>query len=207
MDSWQCFSNLSYVESNALVHIYSVAEHPYWLRSRSQTLTVTSIVCGSLRYLAPKIALILPFQRICIMLWRNFTSAILLTLLSPKSVSISYYFLKIPTEVKLSKRSVSFQVPQVIMTALFGVYSTLIVLRSGHLIAACIVHSFCNAMGAPDIPGDLKAASFRDPRWGKRIYIALLVIGFIGWLLCFGPATTLLGFADTVHCRLFEFHF
>uniref|UniRef100_A0A0R3T1Q9 CBF domain-containing protein n=1 Tax=Rodentolepis nana TaxID=102285 RepID=A0A0R3T1Q9_RODNA len=29
--------------------------------------------------------------------------------------------------------------PQVLMTAIFGVYSTLIVLRSGHLIAACIM--------------------------------------------------------------------
>ncbi|KAM7538892.1 hypothetical protein Aperf_G00000050049 [Anoplocephala perfoliata] len=94
-------------------------------------------------------------------------------------------------------------VPQVIMTALFGVYSTVIVLRSGHLIAACTVHSFCNALGAPDIPGDLKAASLRDPKWGKRIYIGLLVIGFIGWLLFFGPATNLFGLADTVHCRLF----
>ncbi|KAM3181206.1 hypothetical protein ACTXT7_014819 [Hymenolepis weldensis] len=93
--------------------------------------------------------------------------------------------------------------PQVIMTAMFGVYSTLIVLRSGHLIAACIVHSFCNAMGAPDIPGDLKYVALRDPRRGKRIYLTLLFSGFIGWLLLIGPATTLFGFSNTTHCRLF----
>uniref|UniRef100_A0A158QFS3 CAAX prenyl protease 2 n=2 Tax=Hymenolepis diminuta TaxID=6216 RepID=A0A158QFS3_HYMDI len=93
--------------------------------------------------------------------------------------------------------------PQVIMTAMFGVYSTLIVLRSGHLIAACIVHSFCNAMGAPDILGDLKYVALSDPRRGKRIYLTLLFSGFIGWLLLIGPATTLFGFSNTTQCRLF----
>ncbi|VDM32170.1 unnamed protein product [Hydatigera taeniaeformis] len=91
---------------------------------------------------------------------------------------------------------------QVLMTAMFGVYSTLLVLRSGHLAAAVGVHSLCNAMGMPDIAGEMHLAEIRDPQRGRRVYIALLLIGFFGWLLLIGPASTLFGLSDPIRCRL-----
>ncbi|KAL5105320.1 CAAX prenyl protease 2 [Taenia crassiceps] len=91
---------------------------------------------------------------------------------------------------------------QVLMTAMFGVYSTLLVLRSGHIAAAVGVHSLCNAMGMPDITIEMQLSAIRDPQWGRRVYVALLIIGFISWLVLIGPASTLFGLSDSTCCRL-----
>ncbi|KAH9278875.1 CAAX prenyl protease 2 [Echinococcus granulosus] len=91
---------------------------------------------------------------------------------------------------------------QVLMTAMFGAYSTLLVLRSGHLAAAFAVHSLCNLMGMPDIAGEMRVAEIHDPRWGRCVYKALLLVGFISWLVLIGPASTLFGLSDSTLCRL-----
>nr|CDS33080.1 CAAX prenyl protease 2 [Hymenolepis microstoma] len=189
---------------------------PIWCEWRSGRFVNINGILNELRYscdiirfrsvvLAPIVEEIIFRGCILFQLQRQFQTCGALCLFSGLLFAVAHLhhvvemlYLGYPLNMALSE-----VLPQVIMTAIFGVYSTLIVLRSGHLIAACIVHSFCNAMGAPDIPGDLKYLSLRHPRWGKRIYLSLLFSGFIGWLLLIGPATTLFGLSDTTLCRLF----
>uniref|UniRef100_A0A5K3FLA7 CAAX prenyl protease 2 n=1 Tax=Mesocestoides corti TaxID=53468 RepID=A0A5K3FLA7_MESCO len=92
--------------------------------------------------------------------------------------------------------------PQVLMTGVFGIYSTLIVLRTGHLAAACSVHSLCNAMGMPDFRSEFYLAGIRDGRRGRLVYASLLVCGVLLWLVLIGPATTLFGLSDSTVCRV-----
>lgn len=73
---------------------------------------------------------------------------------------------------------------------------------TGHLAAAVGVHSLCNAMGMPDIASEMQISELHDPQWGRCVYIALLLIGFTGWLVLIGPASTLFGLSDSTSCRL-----
>ena len=70
-------------------------------------------------------------------------------------------------------------------------------------MAACAVHSLCNAIGPPDVLMEMYIAQLRNPKWGKQIYLGLLFAGCIGWALLIAPATTLFGLSQSPHiCRL-----
>jgi len=55
-------------------------------------------------------------------------------------------------------------------TTLFGTYSALLFVSTGHFAAPCIVHAFCNFMGFPDFVGVL---SCEPP---KRIFICVMFL-------------------------------
>lgn len=42
---------------------------------------------------------------------------------------------------------------QLAYTTLFGAYATFLFLRTGSLLAVCVVHAFCNCMGLPQVWG------------------------------------------------------
>lgn len=44
-------------------------------------------------------------------------------------------------------------------TYLFGIFATFIFLRTGSLLAVCLVHAFCNGMGLPRVWGRV------EPHW------------------------------------------
>lgn len=52
---------------------------------------------------------------------------------------------------------------QVFYTTLFGISSTFLLLRTGHLPAVILTHTFCNHMGFPAFPW-----SRLDPFWEQR---------------------------------------
>lgn len=79
---------------------------------------------------------------------------------------------------------------QVLLTAFFGTYSTFIVLRTGNLLAACMVHAICNQFGLPDLRAEIHLAEMRDGARGKVLYLAILVAGLFGWMLLILPATS-----------------
>jgi len=61
-------------------------------------------------------------------------------------------------------------------TSIFGAYSAYLFLRTGHLIAPVLVHSFCNHMGFPDF-GSLKEM----PEFQRRICVGFFLFGLIMW--------------------------
>ncbi|KIH90669.1 prenyl protein peptidase [Sporothrix brasiliensis 5110] len=81
-------------------------------------------------------------------------------------------------------------------TTLFGSYATFLYLRTGSLLAVCVVHSFCNSMGLPrfwgrvqrnpESGGNVASSSAQPPQshgsllWTIAYYI-LLVTGAIYW--------------------------
>ncbi len=77
---------------------------------------------------------------------------------------------------------------QLAYTTLFGAYATFLFLRTGSLLAICLVHAFCNCMGLPRVWGRVGA----DPRDGSAAaarrsvactvaYYLLLVAGAVLW--------------------------
>ncbi|EFX00198.1 prenyl proteinase rce1 [Grosmannia clavigera kw1407] len=75
-------------------------------------------------------------------------------------------------------------------TTLFGVYATFLFLRTGSLLAACLVHSFCNCMGLPRFWGrlelprndsDFETGRPRSNLLATLLYYVLLVAGAAYW--------------------------
>ncbi|CAK7274422.1 CAAX prenyl protease [Sporothrix epigloea] len=85
-------------------------------------------------------------------------------------------------------------------TTLFGCYATFLYLRTGSLLAVCVVHSFCNSMGLPRFYGRVQRetdASEEKPAssaaqgnllWTVAYYI-LLFIGAVYWYKHLWPLT------------------
>ncbi len=80
---------------------------------------------------------------------------------------------------------------QLAYTTLFGAYATFLFLRTGSLLAICVVHAFCNSMGLPRVwgrvqPDDTAAATAAaPPGWPSLLwtvaYYVLLVAGAVFW--------------------------
>src|SRR5688572_19919963 len=47
-------------------------------------------------------------------------------------------------------------------TTLFGAYATFLFIRTGSLLAICVVHAFCNCMGLPRVWGRVGDADEED---------------------------------------------
>lgn len=70
-------------------------------------------------------------------------------------------------------------------TTLFGAYAAFLFVKTGHLIAPFMVHSFCNHMGFPDLS---EVVAYKDPI--KRAGLLLLfVIGLLAWCFLLTPMT------------------
>ena len=71
-------------------------------------------------------------------------------------------------------------------TYLFGIYATFVFVRSGSLLAAIFVHTFCNSMGLPRVWGAL------EPYWHEQSSTPRSTIGWtiIYYILLFGGAAS-----------------
>lgn len=69
-------------------------------------------------------------------------------------------------------------------TTIFGAYSAYLFVRTGHFVAPCVVHAFCNHMGFPDFS---EALSYKNPQ--KSVVAASFVVGFLAWFLMLKPFT------------------
>ncbi|CAG7724973.1 unnamed protein product [Allacma fusca] len=83
------------------------------------------------------------------------------------------------------RRAILISAFQFIYTSIFGAYSAYLFLRTGHLIAPVLVHSFCNHMGFPDFAS---VVHFQQPK--KAVIIGAYVVGLITWFYCLQPLTT-----------------
>ncbi|KAK3997252.1 putative protease [Cladorrhinum sp. PSN332] len=71
-------------------------------------------------------------------------------------------------------------------TTLFGAYATFLYLRTGSLYAVCLVHTFCNCMGLPQVwgrvefPDEYLGGQRRSILWSVGYYV-LLISGAVLW--------------------------
>lgn len=66
-------------------------------------------------------------------------------------------------------------------TTVFGMYSALLFIRTGHLIAPVVVHGFCNFMGFPDLSEVLYQRTSSKKIVLAGLYVAGLILFY--WLL------------------------
>ncbi|KAK4157880.1 hypothetical protein C8A00DRAFT_11306 [Chaetomidium leptoderma] len=82
---------------------------------------------------------------------------------------------------------------QLAYTSLFGAYATFLFLRTGSLVAVCVVHAFCNCMGLPQVwgrveplldddddDGHQKSGGRSSKLWTVAYYV-LLIAGAVLW--------------------------
>ncbi|XP_018494445.1 CAAX prenyl protease 2 [Galendromus occidentalis] len=67
---------------------------------------------------------------------------------------------------------------QLLVTTLFGIYTSFLFLRTGHILPCILVHAFCNYMGVPQLP-----AAERSWLW------LLYAFGIAGWCFLLRPLT------------------
>lgn len=63
-------------------------------------------------------------------------------------------------------------------TTVFGMYSSLVFLRTGHLAAPCLVHAYCNFMGFPDF-----MEVYHSPPRRRLLLSSMFVAGALGFYL------------------------
>jgi len=69
-------------------------------------------------------------------------------------------------------------------TYIFGAYSAYLFLRTGHVIAPIVCHSFCNHMGFPDF-----GALSEMPPKRRWISTSCFLVGMCGWIFLLKPMT------------------
>ncbi|XP_053985198.1 CAAX prenyl protease 2 isoform X1 [Hylaeus volcanicus] len=74
---------------------------------------------------------------------------------------------------------------QFIYTTLFGSYAAFLFVKTGHIAAPFIAHSFCNHMGFPDLS---EVVTLRDPLKRAGLF-SLFVIGLVAWCFLLTPMT------------------
>lgn len=75
---------------------------------------------------------------------------------------------------------------QFCISSLFGIFSVYLLLRTGHLMAPILAHSFCNLMGLPfDFEG-LKTKPQRE----RQLLINIFLVSCIAFLFLIRPLTT-----------------
>jgi len=70
-------------------------------------------------------------------------------------------------------------------TTLFGIYAAFLFVRTGHIIAPCIAHSYCNFIGFPDFGEIVHRRGYQ-----RIILIVAYVSGLLGWCFLLMPLTT-----------------
>jgi prenyl protein peptidase len=81
-----------------------------------------------------------------------------------------------------------------LITTLFGWYTSFLFLRTGSLCVVFLVHGFCNWMGPPRVWGRVKAYPVRRGENGEQAdwsvaYYSLLVAGAVGFSILLWPLT------------------
>ena len=72
---------------------------------------------------------------------------------------------------------------QATYTSIFGMFSGILLIRTGQIVSAIVAHSLCNFFGFPDI---YSIADHRNPVWVSIMY----VLGLIGFLYLLYPLTS-----------------
>jgi len=81
-------------------------------------------------------------------------------------------------------------------TTIFGMYSALLFIRTGHFAAPFLVHAYCNFMGFPDFVEVVNS----EPK--KRIFLsAMFVIGAVSFYFLLDPLTTSSLYTNTVYLQ------
>jgi len=70
-------------------------------------------------------------------------------------------------------------------TTLFGIYAAFLFVRTGHIIAPCIAHSYCNFIGFPDFGEIVHRRGYQ-----RIILIVAYLSGLLGWCFLLMPLTT-----------------
>lgn len=84
-------------------------------------------------------------------------------------------------------------------TTIFGMYSALLFIRTGHFAAPFLVHAYCNFMGFPDF---VEVAN-SEPR--KRMFLsAMFVTGLVSFYLLLDPLTDPQLYHNTVYLEGLE---
>ncbi|XP_012275815.1 CAAX prenyl protease 2 [Orussus abietinus] len=74
---------------------------------------------------------------------------------------------------------------QFAQTTIFGAYAAFLFIKTGHLVAPVVAHSFCNHMGVPNV---MEIATYKDPF--KRVGLfSLFVFGLLAWCFLLTPLT------------------
>ncbi|XP_041949275.1 CAAX prenyl protease 2 isoform X1 [Alosa sapidissima] len=81
-------------------------------------------------------------------------------------------------------------------TYVFGIYSAFIFIRTGHLLAPVLCHSFCNCMGFPEFGRALKHPL-------RPVLLFCYQLGVALFLLCLLPLTDPFFYGVTPICTLF----
>ncbi len=63
-------------------------------------------------------------------------------------------------------------------------YAAFLFIRTGHVVAACVAHAFCNVMGFPDF-GEI----VRQHGWRQKVLAIAFVTGLVGWYFLLWPLT------------------
>lgn len=72
---------------------------------------------------------------------------------------------------------------QATYTSLFGMFSGILLIRTGYIISAIVAHALCNILGLPDI------YSIADHRQPLRVAV-MYVVGLVGFLYLLFPLTS-----------------
>ncbi|XP_042562425.1 CAAX prenyl protease 2-like isoform X2 [Clupea harengus] len=81
-------------------------------------------------------------------------------------------------------------------TYVFGIYSAFIFIRTGHLLAPVLCHSFCNSMGFPDF-----CRALEHPQ--RPVILFCYQLGVLLFLMCLLPLTDPFFYGMTPICILF----
>ena len=69
-------------------------------------------------------------------------------------------------------------------TTLFGIYAAFLFVRTGHIIAPCIAHSYCNFIGFPDFGEIMHRRGYQ-----RIVLIGAYVSGLLAWCSLLMPLT------------------
>jgi len=75
---------------------------------------------------------------------------------------------------------------QFCISSLFGIFSVFLLLRTGHLMAPILAHSFCNLMG---LPFDFEGLATK-PQRERQLLINLFLVGCIAFVFLIRPLTS-----------------
>lgn len=94
------------------------------------------------------------------------------------------------------KSAVLLSVFQFLYTTMFGAYSALLFLRTGHFVAPFLAHAFCNHMGFPNFR---EVFAYDEPK--RSITLFLCIVGLLAWCYLLEPLTNPLWYQNTLYWK------
>uniref|UniRef100_A0A3Q3A495 CAAX prenyl protease 2 n=1 Tax=Kryptolebias marmoratus TaxID=37003 RepID=A0A3Q3A495_KRYMA len=106
----------------------------------------------------------------------------LLPVLMPSLIIFHTHFHMNPLSFPDYSLSCFFPGMQFLYTTVFGAFAAFIFLRTGHVVAQVLCHSFCNSQGLPDLTSTLN-----DPH--RSVLLLFYLMGVVLFLLLLFPLT------------------